>query len=145
MTKRLTYLLDTDHLTILERGGEACQRLRSRLFQVNRAEVFTTVISYEEQMRGWLDRASKVHEIEAQVRVYEKLEQNLALFAGMNLLSFDLAAATEFQRLRRAYPRLGTMDLKIAAIAITRKTMVLTRNLSDFGRITELQAEDWSI
>jgi tRNA(fMet)-specific endonuclease VapC len=139
------YLLDTDHLTILERGGDGCQRLRARLLQTNSAEVGTTIISYEEQMRGWLGRAAKVHKVEAQVRVYEKLEQNLALFSAMNMMSFDLAAATEFQRLRRAYPRLGTMDLKIAAIAITQGAMVLTRNLSDFGQINELQAEDWSI
>lgn len=62
----------------------------------------------------------------------------------MNLLSYNVQAATEYQRLRRTYRRLGTMDLKIAAIAITQKAIVLTRNLSDFGQISELQAEDWS-
>jgi tRNA(fMet)-specific endonuclease VapC len=138
------YLLDTDHLSILERGGSACQTLRARLSQVDATQVGTTIISYEEQMRGWLDRTAKVHEIEAQVRIYQKLERNLILFSGMKMLSFDLAAATEFNQLRRSYRRLGAMDLKIAAIAITQDAIVLTRNLSDFGQISELRAEDWS-
>jgi tRNA(fMet)-specific endonuclease VapC len=138
------YLLDTDHLSILERGGSACQKLRARLLQVDSAEIGTTIISYEEQMRGWLGKAAKVHEIEEQVRIYLKLERNLHLFSSMNMLSFDLAAATEFHNIRRIYPRLGAMDLKIASIAITQHAVVLTRNLSDFGQINEVQSEDWS-
>jgi tRNA(fMet)-specific endonuclease VapC len=62
----------------------------------------------------------------------------------MKMLSFDLAAATEFHQLRRTYRRLGAMDLKIAAIAITQGAVILTRNLSDFAQIREVQAEDWS-
>lgn len=62
------YLLDTDHLTILERGGGASQKLRSRLSTVNPREVGTTIISYEEQMRGWLDNVARASDIEAQVR-----------------------------------------------------------------------------
>jgi tRNA(fMet)-specific endonuclease VapC len=138
------YLLDTDHLTLLERGGEACQTLRTKLSRVNTDRVSTTIISYEEQARGWLARVAQVRETEAQVRIYQKLEQNLRLFASMPIFNFDLAAATEFERLRRSYRRLGSMDLKIAAIAITQSAVVLTRNLSDFGQISELQAEDWS-
>jgi tRNA(fMet)-specific endonuclease VapC len=138
------YLLDTDHLSILERGGSACQKLQARLSQIDATEVRATIISYEEQMRGWLDRAAKVHEIEAQVRIYAKLEQNLSLFSSMKMLSFDLAAATEFHQLRRTYRRLGTMGLKIAAIAITQGAVILTRNLSDFTQIREVQSEDWS-
>lgn len=138
------YLLDTDHLTLLERGGEACQTLQMKLSQINADRISTTIISYEEQTRGWLARVAQVRGTEAQVRIYQKLEQNLRLFASMPMFSFDSVAATEFERLRRSYRRLGSMDLKIAAIAITQKAVVLTRNLSDFDQISELQAEDWS-
>jgi tRNA(fMet)-specific endonuclease VapC len=139
------YILDTDHLSILERGGASAQQLRQRLKQTNAALICTTIVNYEEQMRGWLAQAAKVNEIDAQIRIYRKLEQNLAIFCKMQILSFDNGFATKFHQLRKAYPRLGTMDLKIAAIAITQNTVLLTRNLSDFGQITEIQAEDWSI
>ncbi len=36
------------------------------------------------------------------------------------------------------------MDLKITAIAITHNFILLTRNLSDFGKITNLLCEDWT-
>lgn len=36
------------------------------------------------------------------------------------------------------------MDLKIAAIAIAKKAILLTRNLSDFQNISNLKVEDWT-
>jgi tRNA(fMet)-specific endonuclease VapC len=60
------------------------------------------------------------------------------------IIPFSLAAALEHQRLRKAYPRLGNMDLKIAAISLTNNATLLTRNMSDFRKIVELSIEDWS-
>jgi tRNA(fMet)-specific endonuclease VapC len=36
------------------------------------------------------------------------------------------------------------MDLKIAAIALTRDATLLSRNLADFTRIPKLRVEDWT-
>lgn len=74
------YLLDTDHLSVLERGGVEAQRLSSRLANIPAEEIAATIVSYEEQTRGWL-----------------------------------------------AY-----------------RATLLTRNLSDFGQVLDLQAEDWT-
>ncbi|MBR8834853.1 MAG: hypothetical protein DSM106950_12650 [Stigonema ocellatum SAG 48.90 = DSM 106950] len=60
------------------------------------------------------------------------------------IVCFSQAAALEHQSLRKAYPRLGNMDLKIAAISLTNKAILLTRNESDFRQIVGLQTEDWS-
>ena len=48
-------------------------------------------------------------------------------------------------RLKKTYPRLGTMDLKNAAITIVNRSILLTRNSSDFGQISSLSIEDWTI
>jgi len=60
------------------------------------------------------------------------------------LLDFDERAAAEFQRLRKLYPRIGSMDLKIAAIVLVQGATLLTRNLADFGKINGLAVEDWT-
>ena len=53
-------------------------------------------------------------------------------------MGFDERAGQMFQKLRKNYPRLGSMDLKIAAITITNNAVLLTRNLSDFGQIEQI-------
>ncbi len=40
--------------------------------------------------------------------------------------------------------RIGTMDLRIASIALARGFTVLTRNLVDFERVPGLAVEDWT-
>jgi tRNA(fMet)-specific endonuclease VapC len=69
----------------------------------------------------------------------------LTNYCAIPILEFDEVAAPEFQRLRKAYPRLGAMDLKIAAIGLVNRSGVLTRNTRDFGQIAGLLTEDWTI
>jgi tRNA(fMet)-specific endonuclease VapC len=40
---------------------------------------------------------------------------------------------------------MGTMDLRIAAIAVSQGLVVLTRNIGDFGKVAELQTENWTV
>jgi tRNA(fMet)-specific endonuclease VapC len=40
--------------------------------------------------------------------------------------------------------RVGTQDLKIAAIAKSLSAIIVTRNSRDFSKIPEIQIEDWS-
>jgi tRNA(fMet)-specific endonuclease VapC len=138
------YLLDTDHLTILDRGGSSAQTLLVKLSQVNPNEIATTIISYEEQTRGWLSYIAKANNLEAQILAYSKLERHLAKFRAATVIGFDQFSAREFEKLRQIHPRLGTMDLKIAAIAIASSATLLTRNKSDFDRVEGLIFEDWT-
>jgi tRNA(fMet)-specific endonuclease VapC len=64
------YLLDTDHITILDRGGQPAQQLLKKLAAITSSEVATTIITYEEQMRGWLSYIAKTNSIETQVVAY---------------------------------------------------------------------------
>ncbi|BBD58938.1 hypothetical protein NIES2109_17170 [Nostoc sp. HK-01] len=138
------YILDTDHLSVLDRGGLQAQSLLTRLAKVNPNQVAVTIISYEEQMRGWLSYVAKAQTVEGQVLAYKELKKQLTNYCVIPILEFDQPAAQEFQRLRKAYPRLGTMDLKIAAIALVNQAILLTRNSADFGQIAGLNLEDWT-
>jgi tRNA(fMet)-specific endonuclease VapC len=43
------YILDTDHLSVIDRGGIKAQRLLQRLATIDPTQVATSIISYEEQ------------------------------------------------------------------------------------------------
>jgi tRNA(fMet)-specific endonuclease VapC len=75
---------------------------------------------------------------------YQWLQQLAKDYCSIVILSFSHAAALEYQHLRKKYPRLGSMDLRIAAITLTNNAILLTRNTSDFQQIDELQINDWS-
>lgn len=137
------YILDTDHLSILDRGGDEAQGLSKRLKTVPPTQIATSIISYEEQMRGWLEYIAKAQKIEQQVEAYKRLRQQLSNYCKIPILEFDQKAAREFQILKDLKLRIGTMDLKIASIALANQAIVLTRNARDFNRVVGLSTENW--
>lgn len=138
-------ILDTDHMSVLERREQpAVGHLLNRLAELSPSEAATTVISYEEQMRGWMAYLARTRSMAHQIRAYGRLLSHLDNYRRIPVVAFDEAAATEFQRLRRSCLRLGTMDLKIAAIVLSRDAILLSRNLGDFNQIPDLHVEDWT-
>ncbi len=119
--------------------------LQLRLDQNLSDDTVTTIITYDEQMRGWLSYAARAKTQADEVYAYARLKTNLETFRGVPVLPFDAQAATHFARLRDNKIRIGTMDLKIAAICLAQDATLLTRHLRDFGRVPGLRAEDWSV
>jgi tRNA(fMet)-specific endonuclease VapC len=137
-------LLDTDHITLLDRGGAEGQRIRSRLSQVPPEDVAASVVSYEEQMRGWLAYITQQRTVDRQVTGYHRLERMLQFYCSTPLLPFDEKAVEQFQRLWLTRVRIGTMDLKIAAIALANDATLVSRNSTDFAKVSGLHVEDWT-
>lgn len=104
----------------------------------------TTIISFEEQTRGWFTYLARARSLLQQVEAYRRLSRHLDSFRRIPVLEFDERAAAEFQRLLRMKLRVGTLDLKIAAIVLARDALLISRNLADFRRIPGLRVEDWS-
>jgi tRNA(fMet)-specific endonuclease VapC len=63
----------------------------------------------------------------------------------MDILSYDVRAHAIFQSLQAQKIRIGTQDLKIAAIALANDAVLLTRNRRDFEKVPNLLIEDWTI
>jgi tRNA(fMet)-specific endonuclease VapC len=78
------------------------------------------------------------------LEAYQGLRRHLENYSQVPILDFDEVAAEEFQRLKRARFRVGTMDLMIGAIALSHGATLLSRNIVDFSRIPGLKLEDWT-
>jgi tRNA(fMet)-specific endonuclease VapC len=63
----------------------------------------------------------------------------------VQLAEFGQAAADKFEDLRKNRIRIGTMDLRIAPIALVNDYTVLTRNLVEFEKVPGLKVEDWTV
>ncbi|MFT3880377.1 MAG: type II toxin-antitoxin system VapC family toxin [Gemmatales bacterium] len=138
-------LLDTDHITILQHAsGERFERLRLRLQAVKDVEpVCVSIISIEEQMRGWMSVIAKERKVERQILSYRELGNLFTFYARFQRLPFEQGAARQFADFRSMKIKIGTMDLKIAAIAKVEQAKVLSANLSDFRQVPGLQVENW--
>ena len=79
-----------------------------------------------------------------QIEAYRRLLRHLDNYRHIPVLPFDEQAAAEYERLRRSRIRIGTMDLKIAAIALSLDATLLSRNLVDFAKVPGLKVEDWT-
>lgn len=138
------YILDTDYITAISRNSPEAQRLSKRLGEIESSQVVTTVITYEEQTRGWLSIIKIAKTEVQQIDAYKLLKKHLQIYCKIPVLDFDRGSVQAFHRLKKLYPRRpGTMDLKIAAIALTNNAIVLTRNVRDFDRIENLSVENW--
>jgi tRNA(fMet)-specific endonuclease VapC len=102
------------------------------------------VISYEEQTRGWLSYLASARSLTEQVTAYSYLQRHLQVFCTVPLLAFDPAAAAIVRQLQQRRIRIGTMDLKIASIALAQGATLLSRNVTDFRKVPELRVEDWT-
>jgi tRNA(fMet)-specific endonuclease VapC len=136
-------VLDTDHLTEYQKGtSPGARRLKQRLADTSDAYA-TTIITVEEIMRGWMAAIRRIHDPQRQINGYEKLRQLFRFFATWNVLEWDGRAADEFEALKQAKIRIGSMDLKIASICMANKATLLSRNRRDFENVPGLRVEDW--
>ena len=116
-----------------------------RLDQVPVDEIGTTIVNYEEQMRGWLSRSAQANTPPQLEKAYALLEDHVATFSALTVLSFDAQAAHEFEKLTKARIRIGAMNLQIAAICLANNATLLSRNSKDFGQVPGLFVENWSV
>jgi tRNA(fMet)-specific endonuclease VapC len=138
-------LIDTDHATHLKYPeSERGRRFINRLAAVPPSEaVGVAIVTVEERMRGWLAVIAKEKKALRQVIGYRELAQLFEFYQAFEIVLFDEAAPRQFDDLRGQRLRLGTMDLKIAAIALVNNALLLSANRRDFERVPGLRFENW--
>ncbi len=137
-------VLDTDHLTILAfPESEQYARLTARTAESSDPDFATTIVNAEEQLRGWLGKIHRLRTVHQQIPAYEHLLKLLDFLGEIPIVPFGVQAADEFDRLRRRKLRIGSMDLKIACIALTQNALLLSANLRDFQQVPGLRVENW--
>ena len=142
----MKYLLDTDHLSILQRQtGKDYINLSTRMANYPLSDFGLSTITFHEQMLGahaYINRARNPNDI---VKGYKMMERLVSDFKILSLVSFDADAAKTFEQLNPRQLKLAKMDARIAAIALCRGLILLTRNHRDFGKVPGLPIADWTI
>ena len=90
-------ILDTDCLSVFEREKHRDSILRANLAHFDSEDISTTIITYEEQMRGWMAFLSKAKNIDQQIIAYLRINQFLENYRKINVFPFDEKAALIYQ------------------------------------------------
>lgn len=135
------WVLDTDHLSLYQRGDV---RVRSHLGPISHQPITITVITTEEQLRGRLAQIRAPQTEPARIEAYHWLGETVEMLKDFTILGYDASASAIYESLRRQKLRLGTQDLRIAAIVLAVGGTLVTRNQQDFGQVFGLTLEDWT-
>jgi tRNA(fMet)-specific endonuclease VapC len=130
------YCFDTDVISATIKPPPPLHLIR-RLATVPAAEQFTTSITVGELIYGArrVGRESLTARVEAVVR------------GAQTVLPFDTVAARRFGELKAELERRGEPlaepDLRIAAIAVSHRLTLVTRNVRHFRLVPGLVVENW--
>lgn len=132
------FLFDTDIISYALMKNPS-SKLLDRLNNVPPDYQFTTAINVGEIVYGAYKNPSKKDYLLG--RLSDKVLPNI------NILSFDKHSAYIYGELRAELERTGISlnepDLRIAAIALSNKLTLITRNVKHFERIQGLNIENW--
>ena len=136
------WALDTDALTLWFRGNPA---VGHRVAEHPPEDLAITIVTVEEVLSGWYRLIRQARDDQMLVRSYHWLQQSVEFFRDVQILPLSEASVARFHQLRREHRRVGTNDLRIAAIALETGATLVSRNRADFGPIPGLSLEDWSV
>ena len=136
-------LLDTDHFSVVTDGRHQAHAQLAVRLQSCGETLTLPVVSVEEQLRGWLAQIRRQTDVSRQIYPYDRLMRLLDILGDWEIARWGQPAAEQFQGLRKRRVRIGTQDLKIAAIAMVHDALLLSANLRDFEQVPGLRVEDW--
>ncbi len=106
-------------------------------------DFFLAIITPQEVMKGWLAEIQPHRQLDRGVRSYAQFQDSLADLQRWTCLPWSTESADIFDGLRSAKLMIGTLDMRIASIALEYDATILTRNLVDFEKVPGLRVENW--
>ena len=132
------FLFDTDIISHIISKNPSSE-LRNRLNEIPPEYQFTTTITVGELIYGAYKNSFKKDVL------LEKLSN--MVWPNIKILSFDKPSAHVYGELRAELERKGTTlgepDLRIAAIALSNRMVLITRNVKHFERVHGLSIQNW--
>jgi tRNA(fMet)-specific endonuclease VapC len=109
-------------------------------------KVAITIITRVEALQGRFAYLTRAADGAAVLRAQQWLQRTEAELARLPVVTFDDAAAAEFDRLRQAksLKKIGRADMLIASIALANQATLVTRNTKDFAKVAGLRMENWA-
>ncbi|WP_375496799.1 type II toxin-antitoxin system VapC family toxin [uncultured Nostoc sp.] len=130
------WILDTDHVSLFQQLHPVVTR---RINAANSEDIAITIITVEEQLRGRFNVIRKASSSDALLLAYVNLQATLEFFKNLRSLEFDEYAINCYEDLIRQRIRIGTQDLRIAAITLSVNGILVTRNRKDFEKVPNLR------
>jgi tRNA(fMet)-specific endonuclease VapC len=114
----IQFLLDTDHLTLFEHGHPA---LGQRLARQPADSVGLAIVTVEEALRGRLGALSQARTAAQRIARYALLQASVQLVNQLPIVPYNQAAEDQLLKFKAQRLRIGSQDLKIAAVALVNK------------------------
>lgn len=137
----IRYLLDTDTVSLL-RTGHA--QVSSRVLSNPIESLAISAITVEELFTGWFALLRHAKTDADKSSIYERIARTAKFVGQFQIVGCCTAALETVRQLQRQKLNVGSNDLKIAAVSIDLRIIVVTRNSRDFQRVPGIALEDWS-
>jgi len=136
------HILDTDTLTHLQKGNEL---VKSRLAKAADDEFAVTIVTKAEILRGRIEFLLKASDAVALERAQKYFSESENLLEQIPIIKFDSESLKKFDELRLTakFRKIGRADLLIASICLTRRAVLVTRNVKHFKQFPNLEVENW--
>lgn len=135
--------LDSDLFTLFLQGHPV---IAAKLSTISLVELSLPVVVVEEVMRGRLNairQAQSKKKIIELTEAYIRFSYSVEAAAHFPILHYTSNADILLQEWRSQKIKVGSQDLRIAAICVSQNIKLATRNRHDFERVPGLTLEYW--
>src|SRR5207302_340654 len=110
----------------------------ARAAAINPNEQCVPVVAAAEVMRGWLNAVRQAEAGKGRATLehaYHLFQTRMQMLTTYRILPYTPGAHTRYSGLRATKLRVGTNDLRIAAICLAHNMKLVTRNARDYAQV----------